>query len=192
MTPTHIPGTPQWLWWAYPWALALLLVLPALWWLWTRSQRRTVVRFSDVEALRAAAGALPRRAYAMLRVLRAAALACLIVAAARPQRPDESVQVFTEGVAIQMVIDTSTSMAELDMSPSRTQPKTRLDVVKDVFRRFVEGGDGLTGRKNDLIGIIRFARYADSVCPPTLDHDALMDVLDSIELVRSVNEDGTA
>lgn len=193
MTPTHFPATPQWLWFAYPWAFALLLLLPVTWWLWTRRARRAVIRFSGLEAVRAAGGILPRRIRLILPILRVAALLCLIVAAARPQKPDESVQLFTEGVAIQMVVDTSTSMAELDMSPSRNQPKNRLEVVKEVFRRFVNGGDDdLLGRKNDLVGMIRFARYADSVCPPTLDHEALLDVLKSIDLVSSVNEDGTA
>jgi len=193
-TPRPLPGTPDWLCWRYPWLLLLLLLLPALWFLWLTPTRRTVIRFSSLSALRAAGGVAARRLRLVLPALRTAALACLIVAAARPQRPDETSRVFAEGVAIQMVVDTSSSMGDLDLSP-RGATLTRLDVVKEVFRRFVMGDDkvGLPGRKNDLIGMIRFARYADSVCPLTLDRDNLLEVLDQSELVRAGHEeDGTA
>jgi Ca-activated chloride channel family protein len=127
----------------------------------------------------------------MLPVLRLAALAGLIVAVARPQRPDETSQLYAEGIAIQMVVDTSSSMRDLDLSPPG-QKWTRLDVVKDAFRRFVIGDGELPGRPNDLVGMIRFARYPDSVCPLTLDHKALLDVLDQTRFVARREEDATA
>jgi Ca-activated chloride channel family protein len=176
---------------AYPWVFALLAVLPVLWWLWLRPGRRPVIRFSSLASVRAAGGGVARRARLLLPVLRTAALASLIVAVARPQKADQSSQVFAEGIAIQMVVDTSGSMSDLDLSP-RGKRLTRLDVVKEVFRRFVKGDDALPGRPNDLIGMVRFARYADSVCPLTLDHDSLLSVLDSAPIVRSREEDGTA
>ena len=46
---------------AYPWVLLTLLVLPALWYLWSRPRRRPVVRFSSLAELRAAAGGVTRR-----------------------------------------------------------------------------------------------------------------------------------
>lgn len=183
MTHVHLPLTPSWLLWPYPWvwALLLLLLLQLLWLLWLRPQRRPVIRFSSLDALRAAGGATRRRAWLTLPALRTAALGCLIVAAARPQAPNESRRVLVEGIAIQMVLDTSGSMLDIDLSP-RDQRMTRVDVVKDVFRRFVAGEGDLPGRPNDLIGMIRFAKYADSVCPLTLDHAALLDVLKGTEI----------
>ena len=188
----HLPLTPEWVLWPEPWvwALLLLLLLPLLWVWWLR-RRRASVRFSGLAELRAAGSVWPRRVRLILPMLRTAALACLIVAIARPQRPDESSQVYAEGIAIQMVVDTSSSMWEDDLSP-RGQRLTRLDVVKDVFKRFVDGDGDLPGRPNDLIGMIRFARYADSICPLTLDHAALLDILDQTNLVRRRDEDGTA
>jgi Ca-activated chloride channel homolog len=116
----------------------------------------------------------------------------LIVAVARPQKADESSQIYAEGIAIEMVVDTSSSMNDEDLSP-RGQRQTRLDVVKDVFRRFVAGDGGLPGRPNDLIGMIRFAKFADSILPLTLDHKAVLDVLERTNVVRSQSEeDGTA
>jgi len=178
---------------AYPWALLLLLVLPVLWYVWSRPRWRPVLRFSSLAELRSAGGQARRRLRLILPALRSVALVCLIVAVARPQRPDESSRIFAEGIAIQMVVDTSGSMRDLDLS-RRGANLTRLDVVRDVFHKFVAGDDrlDLPGRPNDLIGMIRFARYADAVCPLTLDHDNLLDVLGQTEIVRSRSEDGTA
>jgi Ca-activated chloride channel family protein len=178
---------------AYPWALLALALLPLLWYLWWRPQRRPVVRFSSLAELRAASGNVTRRARLILPLLRTIALACLIIAVARPQRAGESTRIFAEGVAIQLVVDHSGSMEDYDLSP-RGARLTRLDVVKDVVRKFVVGDEqaGLQGRPNDLIGLIQFARYPDSICPLTLDHDNLVPALDQVHIVRRRDEDGTA
>jgi Ca-activated chloride channel family protein len=69
----------------------------------------------------------------------------------------------------------------------------RLEVAKQVFLEFVQGNKGtLAGRPNDLIGLITFARYADTACPLTLAHDALSTFVEPIELVNRKPEDGTA
>ncbi len=173
--------------------LYLFAVLPTLWWLWSSRARRPVLVFSTVATL-AAAGARrhgwPRQ---LLPLLRAAALVLLIVAVARPQKADESSQSYVEGIAIQMVVDASSSMNDLDLSPPGKR-LSRFDVVKEVFRTFVFGdGKRLAGRGNDLIGVVRFAKYADSICPLTLDHRSLGAVLDALRTVAPrTDEDGTA
>src|SRR5262249_48090178 len=48
------------------------------------------------------------------------------------------------------------------------------------------GDHGLTGRPNDRIGIITFARDPDVVCPTTLDHAAALDALEQIGLAPPV------
>ena len=68
----------------------------------------------------------------------------------------------------------------------------RLHVVKQIVRQFVTGGGGLSGRADDLIGLVAFARYADAACPLTLDHANLTRILDEVEIVRDQSEDGTA
>lgn len=191
MTHVHLPLTPTWLLWPVPWvwALVLLLLLPALWALWLQPRRQAVIRFSSLEAVRAAGGAWRRRLRLLLPALRTVGLACLIVAVARPQAPNETRRVIVEGIAIQMVLDRSTSMRDPDLSPPGEQV-TRLDIVKEVFRRFVAGGGDLPGRPNDLIGMIRFARYPDSVCPLTLDRRVLLDVLDKTDTVLTLDSSG--
>ncbi|MFO0839631.1 MAG: VWA domain-containing protein [Phycisphaerae bacterium] len=196
MTPLHLPLTPAWLHLGYPWVLLALLALPLLWLYWRRRAMRPAIRYSSLQSLEASGVTRASRKRVILPVLRIAALAALIVAAARPMRPDESTAVYAEGIAIQMVVDISGSMRDSDLSPPGRND-SRLDVVKSVFRRFVTGDGKLQGRPNDLIGMIRFARYADSVCPLTLDHEVLLDSLAATEVVPPPqpgreNEDGTA
>jgi Ca-activated chloride channel family protein len=90
-----------------------------------------------------------------------------------------------------MVIDRSSSMsAEMDYRGMRLD---RLDVVKKVFEEFLMGnGEELEGRPNDLVGMVAFARYADTMAPLTLGHGALLRFLDQVSIVKRREEDGTA
>ena len=66
-------------------------------------------------------------------------------------------------------------------------------MVKAAFRDFVTGGAaGLEGRGSDVIGMITFARYADTISPPTLDHEALIGAARPGAIVELPTEDGTA
>ena len=115
----------------------------------------------------------------------------LVIALARPQEGRERVRDTSRGVAMEMVVDRSGSMgAVMDFDGKRM---TRLDVVKRVFREFAMGnGKTLKGRPNDLIGMITFARYPDTICPMTLAHDALTEFLKTVQRVKRRHEDGTA
>ena len=108
-------------------------------------------------------------------------LALVIVALARPQRGIEEFRLQTEGIAIQMCIDHSYSMSALDFNIDGQQVN-RLDVVKRVFHDFVMGKGKLPGRPDDLIGLITFGGFVEPKCPLTLDHGALVQVLDSVEI----------
>jgi Ca-activated chloride channel family protein len=73
------------------------------------------------------------------------------------------------------------------------QKLNRLEVVKRVLADFVEGDKkGLGGRTGDLIGLVTFARYADTVCPLVLSHNVLTEFLKNTEIVSQRNEDGTS
>ncbi len=70
---------------------------------------------------------------------------------------------------------------------------SRLDVVKRIFRDFVLGGGGFgEGRPDDLVGLVAFARYADGLCPLTLDHGNLVAILDELETPSRDEENATA
>ncbi|MBT3287761.1 MAG: VWA domain-containing protein [Victivallales bacterium] len=166
-----------------PYALLLLLLLPLLVWRrLRRRQRRAAIGFSSIaHALRS--GTSWRQVFVGLPyLLRLAALALLIVALARPQQGTNQVRDASKGVAIEMVVDRSGSMGkEMEFEGSTMN---RLEVVKNVFRQFVEGDEkALAGRPNDLIGMVAFALYPDTMCPLTLGHGALTHFLDTVRLV---------
>jgi Ca-activated chloride channel family protein len=66
--------------------------------------------------------------------------------------------------------------------------------VKNVFVDFVLGSDRTAGRgrPDDLVGMVVFAGFADSICPLTLDHGSLVNIVKDLEIVTRREEDGTA
>ena len=50
----------------------------------------------------------------------------------------------------------------------------------------------MAGRPDDLIGLVTFAGYADSLCPLTLDHGNLATLVTDLQIVAQQSEDGTA
>ena len=67
-------------------------------------------------------------------------------------------------------------------------------MLRRLSHDFVNGDQkkGLAGRPNDLIGLITFARYSDTISPMVLSHNVLLEFLNKTEIVRLRNEDGTA
>ena len=124
-------------------------------------------------------------------VLLASSVILLAIGLARPRSPDAETRIRREGIAIMLVIDRSSSMEARDLVESDVS-RNRLDVVKEVLHRFVLGSDGTPGRPDDLVGLITFAGYADSVCPLTIDHHNLASMIDGLEIVDERSEDGTA
>jgi Ca-activated chloride channel family protein len=119
---------------------------------------------------------------ALLLGLRITALVLLIAALARPQTLDHHIHTNSDGIAIQLVIDNSASMQTRDYVLEGTAI-SRLAAVKHAVKLFVTGGEsGLEGRPNDKIGIITFARDPDVACPATLDHEAVLEALERIQL----------
>ena len=121
----------------------------------------------------------------------ALALVALVVAAAGPRVGERFSRVHREGIAIMMVVDVSGSMQALDLS-TEDRERTRLEAVQDVFEAFVLGGGDLPGRRDDAIGLVRFAGYADTAAPLTLDHQNLAAAARNLAIVRDRAEDGTA
>ncbi|MFH0946748.1 MAG: VWA domain-containing protein [Planctomycetota bacterium] len=161
------------------WLSALALVLLAMFWS-ARVSRRHVVLFSSLEGLKSLPVTLAQRLKRLLPLLRLFGLTLIVVALARPQQGREEFRVRTEGIAIQLVIDRSGSMAALDFQEDGERVN-RLAAVKSVIRQFVEGVGDLEGRPDDQIGLVVFGGYAESRCPLTLDHAALLKTLDRVE-----------
>ncbi|MGK5092159.1 VWA domain-containing protein [Deltaproteobacteria bacterium TL4] len=174
-----------------PWALLLLLLLPFLLYGYYRLKGRGSLKFSSTAHAKRVKPSLKQRLIAVPVILRILVLIFLVLTIARPQEGKEKVRDISQGIAIEMVVDRSGSMsAEMEFE---NQNLNRLDVVKRVFEEFVTGKGGkLPGRSNDLIGMIAFARYADTVAPLTLAHGALSQFIDNVQLVKRRDEEGTA
>ncbi len=174
-----------------PWAFLLLIVIPAMLVVRKMTKKSTSVRFSSVSHAVQSGRSLRQRLAVLPLVIRVLAIICLIIALARPQTGREKVRDVSKGIAIEMVADRSGSMgAEMEYKGKRM---SRLDVVKQVFLEFALGnGHDLPGRPNDLVGMIAFARYPDTICPLTLAHGALPLFVKNTKLVTQRSEDGTA
>ncbi|MFM7261121.1 MAG: vWA domain-containing protein, partial [bacterium] len=173
------------------WLLALLpLAILAFVRHWRRKRRATVA-FSALAAVEHAPGGRWARLTIALPLLRALAIAVLVIAIARPVESNESSKTLVEGVAIELVIDRSDSMRALDFTVDGARAN-RLDALKEIANRFIKGGDGFEGRGTDLVGIVVFARNADSIVPLTLDHDVVVDAVDQIRFPDDGAEMGTA
>jgi len=161
----------------WPWLLLLLVLVPLL----ALGARRSGARPAAVLWGRLAATWVPtsgllRRA---LEALPWIALVVALVALARPQEGLRLSETETRGVDIVLAIDISPSMAAEDF-----QPENRLIVAKQTAKTFIRQ------RSHDRVGLVGFAATAFVQCPLTLDHDALLELLDGLDF--GLAEDGTA
>ena len=106
-------------------------------------------------------------------------LALIIISIARPQKTNEKVEQWTEGIDIMLVIDISESMQIEDFKPNR------LEAAKETALKFIEG------RFQDRIGIVIFSGDAYSLCPLTLDYDLLETYIKDLNFDMIANR-GTA
>ena len=173
---------------AHPWyVLAVLAVVPLVWWARRAAGRIT---FSSLAVLPTTATWRTRLAW-LPDLLIGLAGVTLAIALAGPRAGLEGSRIRRDGIAIAMVVDTSSSMLALDLS-SPGNEQTRLDAIKRVFEQFVRGSKGLRGRPDDLIGLVSFARYADTRSPLTLDHDEVVAAAKDLQITTDRAEDGTA
>ncbi len=165
----------------------LLLLIPVVGFglLAMRRERRSAVLYSNVELLEGLPVTFAQRIKRLLPWLKIGGMTLIVLALARPQSGREEFRVRTEGIAIEMCIDRSGSMRALDF-PVEGERVNRLAAVKQVFRQFVAGEGDFDGRPDDLIGLVVFGGFADAKCPPTLDHGALLDILDTVEIPEPV------
>ena len=105
--------------------------------------------------------------------------ALILVALARPQRSNEKVEQFSEGIDIMLAIDISQSMQIEDFVPNR------LEAAKAVARDFIKG------RVQDRIGIVVFAGDAFALTPLTTDYSLLNSYLNELNF-DMIEKHGTA
>lgn len=161
---------------AHPAWLLLLLAVPLLAWSHHRRSPFGALTYSRLPAGRGVGGGWRLHLPFYARLL---AMACLIVALARPQLGYAREESLTEGIDVEIVLDISGSMGAEDF-----KPKDRLTVAKRVVRDFV------SGRPGDRIGLVVFSGGAMTRAPLTTDRDMLDTIIDNIQL--NALPDGTA
>ena len=169
--------------WREPWWLALALPLLVVGLVRNRQRVRVALATTTVAAN---AAPLPvtwrQRLQSLPGLLQVAGVLALVAAMCRPVMV-ESEPPARLGRDVLLCFDRSSSMAALDLDPVQT----RLTVGKQLAAEF------LRGRVDDRLGIVTFARFADLVCPPTADHDAVTELLGGVQLVDAEGpEDATA
>ena len=107
------------------------------------------------------------------------ALIFIVIALARPQRSNERVEQFTEGIDILLVMDISESMDLQDFTPNR------LEAAKKTAIDFIEG------RFGDRIGMVVFSGEAYSLSPLTNDYKLLTSLISEINF-SMIEAKGTA
>ncbi len=170
------------------WLLLAPVVLALAWWRF-RPQRRPAAVFSSLADLKNLPVTLAQRLRRGFPYLYALALCLVIAGLARPQAGRSESRIVGQGIAIEIVLDISGSMEALDFT-LEGENVSRLTAVKHVIQEFVLGSRErkLTGRPDDLVGLVAFGGFADSKCPLTLDHGALVDILQGLEVPRQVRD----
>ena len=162
-----------------PWLLLALLLLPALaLWRWRRPQTQPAAVLWGTLAGFGRPGAMSWLVLGV-RLLPWVALGLALLAAARPQRGLQQSEVDSRGVDIVLAMDCSQSMVV-----ERMGLRTRMDVALETARDFVRG------RPHDRLGVVGFSGVAYTMCPLTLDHATLLELLAGAQDRQAT--DGTA
>lgn len=154
---------------SYPWFLWLLLILiPIIFFILKKEKKKYAsIHHSCIEQF-----ARQKRTWRIkLRMIpdyiRILIIVILCIAAARPHfmlsKDDKSI----EGIDLVLALDVSPSMLAEDFKPNR------LECAKKVATQFIDN------RKNDEIGLVVFSGEAFTQCPPTIDHDVLLSLLNN-------------
>ncbi|MDP7069842.1 MAG: VWA domain-containing protein [Phycisphaerales bacterium] len=173
------------------WLLLIVPLVPLAWWRFVRRRNRPAVPWSTTAPARSVPHGWAARTRWILPTLRTIAVVMLVVALAGPIKGDEQTNKSVEGVAIELVIDRSGSMRALDLQVDGRQ-SDRLDAVKSVAADFILGEEDLPGRAHDLIGLITFGTWADSICPMTLDYTTLANALAQVRPATEAEGANTA
>jgi Ca-activated chloride channel family protein len=163
-----------------PYLLLLLVALPVLLLLKRRTgEASSPGRFSSVALLSGFQPTWRLRYRWMPTAIRAAALALLVIAIARPQTGQADSILPGQGVDIALVLDLSSSMQSGSLGTG-----SRQEVAQRVLTNFVQG------RENDRIGLVIFREDTLVLSPLTLDYEALAQLIQSAPQVGL--SDGTA
>ena len=106
-------------------------------------------------------------------------ISMILIALARPQLSNQTIEQTSEGIDIILALDISESMTIADFKPNR------LEAAKKVALEFVKG------RKHDRIGLVVFSGEAFSLAPLTTDYELTKSLISEINY-KMISKSGTA
>ena len=150
-----------------PYWLFLLLLLPGVLWLSRRKKKTQAIKFPSIVEIKKTRKSWKTKLLWLPKLFFYLGLILTVLSISRPRLDQSTQRIVSSGVDIVLGVDLSASMLALDMSPSPSEPNTRLDVVKEVIQEFIEK------RKYDRIGLVAFAVDPYLVSALTLDKEYL-------------------
>ncbi|MGV3529908.1 MAG: vWA domain-containing protein [Flavisolibacter sp.] len=162
---------------ANTWMLPFLLLVPVIAWLRYRMQRSLKAGML-VSSSRSFTTTTARTSMVNLPFwLRLLALACIILALARPQIRDSQSITNGQGIDIVLAVDVSGSMLAPDFRPNR------MYVARQVAAEFVQK------RPVDQIALVIFSGESYTMAPLTSNHDLILQQINSLR--SGMLQDGT-
>ncbi len=167
---------------ALPQLLWLLLLVPLLVvflvWAW-RKKERLISQFVQSRLLAQLTVGVSKTRQKVRLALLVTAVACTVIALARPQWGFSWEEVSQKGLDIVVAVDTSRSMLAADIPPNRLERAklAALELMKLA--------------KNDRVGLVAFAGTAFLQCPLTLDEEAFRQGVNALD-VNIIPQGGTA
>ncbi len=168
----------------FPWALALLGLLPVYAFTLGRAGKLAALRFPSADIARAAGASARAAAGRLLLFLRLLTVALCILALAGPRFANDRTETQASGVDIMLVLDLSWSMMALDMGGPKERV-SRYDIASGVLEDFVRK------RPSDRMGLIVFSAVPYLASPLTLNHEWLVENLHRLH-VGLIRDLGTA
>ena len=167
------------------WLLGIPLLLP-LFFIIGKKGSPTSITYSSLSIL-VSLGEKPKRywgGFSFTSLLTILAIACALIALARPQIKNEFSEQKASGIDIIIAFDISFSMEIQDFFINKRRAK-RITASKAATESFIKQ------RPNDRIGIIAFSGRPYVTSPITLEHDWLVDKLHELN-PNMIKEQGTA
>ena len=170
---------------AHPKILDLLAVLPlmlALFLLARFARRRKLARYGNPASLAPLMPEASKYKPAIKITLQMLAVACLIIALARPRHGEREISETREGIEIMIAVDVSRSM--LASSTDDAKGISRLDRAKYLFKRLINN------LENDKVGLVVFAGNSLLQLPITTDFVSAKIYIDELS-TSMISEQGT-
>jgi Ca-activated chloride channel family protein len=155
---------------ACPWAFTGLLFIPLLivWYIKYNAKSKAALSVSTVQLLRNV-NSWRTIFYPALFILRCLGLVSLVFAIAGPQLKFQKKFIEGEGIDIMLCMDISGSMKTGDIKP------TRLQAAIEIAKNFVRS------RVGDQLGIVVFSSNSLTLCPLTIDTNAMINQINNIK-----------